>query len=82
MKIEKDGKRVKQEQIYKYRDCFCGEFKRIYLQGEPGSGKSFFAAKLVHDWCNVYAPIVQSTKKQIMFGDVDTLQKFRFLFFI
>ncbi|KAH3718148.1 hypothetical protein DPMN_060947 [Dreissena polymorpha] len=82
MKIEKDGKRVKQEQIMNYRDCFCGEFQRIYLQGEPGSGKSFFAAKLVHDWCNVYAPIVQSTKKQIMFGDVDILQKFRFLFFI
>ncbi|KAH3717156.1 hypothetical protein DPMN_059936 [Dreissena polymorpha] len=82
MKIEKDGERVKQEQIYKYRDCFCGEFKRIYLQGEPGSGKSYFAAKLVHDWCNVHAPIVKSTNEQMMFGDVDTLQKFRFLFFI
>ncbi|KAH3885562.1 uncharacterized protein LOC127840600 [Dreissena polymorpha] len=82
MKIEKDGKHVKQEQIYKYIDCFCGGFRRLYLQGEPGSGKSFFAAKLVHDWCNVYAPIVKSTKEQIMFGDVDTFQKFRFLFFI
>ncbi|KAH3716616.1 hypothetical protein DPMN_059342 [Dreissena polymorpha] len=82
MKIEKDGKHVKQEQIYKYIDCFCGGFRRIYLQGEPGSGKSYFAAKLVHDWCNVHAPIEKSTKEQMMFGDVDTLQKFRFLFLI
>ncbi|KAH3716694.1 hypothetical protein DPMN_059420 [Dreissena polymorpha] len=82
MEIERDGKHVKQEQIYKYRDCFCGGFRRIYLQGEPGSGKSYFAAKLVHDWCNVHAPIVKSTKEQMKFGDVDTLQKFRFLFFI
>ncbi|KAH3717348.1 hypothetical protein DPMN_060133 [Dreissena polymorpha] len=82
MKIEKDGKHVKQEQIYKYKDCFCGGARRLYLQGEPGSGKSYFAAKLIHDWCNVYALIAKSTKEQMMFGDVDTLQKFRFLFFI
>ncbi|KAH3777867.1 hypothetical protein DPMN_179315 [Dreissena polymorpha] len=82
MKIEKDGKRVQQEQIHKYSDCFSGGLSRIYLQGEPGSGKSYFATKLVHDWCNVHAPIVKSTKEQKMFGDVDTLQKFRVLVFI
>ncbi|XP_052253557.1 uncharacterized protein LOC127859948 isoform X3 [Dreissena polymorpha] len=84
MKIENDGRRTQQEQILTYKDCFYrGDHlsRRTYLQGEPGSGKTSFASKLVHDWCNVHEPSTES-KEQTAFGDVDTLHEFKFLFFI
>ncbi|XP_052285459.1 uncharacterized protein LOC127881542 isoform X24 [Dreissena polymorpha] len=84
MKIENDGRRTQQEQILTYRDCFYrGDHlsRRTYLQGEPGSGKTSFASKLVHDWCNVHEPSTES-KEQTAFGDVYTLHEFKFLFFI
>ncbi|KAH3717214.1 uncharacterized protein LOC127856046 [Dreissena polymorpha] len=83
--IENDGRRTKQEQILTYRDCFCRSdhlSRRTYLQGEPGSGKTSFAAKLVYDWCNVHGPSTESEKEQTTFGDVDILHNFKFLFFI
>ncbi|XP_052260558.1 uncharacterized protein LOC127864705 isoform X2 [Dreissena polymorpha] len=85
MKIENDGRRTQQEKILKYKDCFYrGDHlcRRTYLQGEPGSGKTSFAAKLVDDWCNVHESSNESTQKQKAFVDVDTLHKFKFLFFI
>ncbi|XP_052219511.1 uncharacterized protein LOC127836904 isoform X2 [Dreissena polymorpha] len=85
MKIENDGRRTQQEEIFTYKDCFYrGDnlCKRTYLQGEPGSGKTSFAAKLVDDWCNVHESSNESTKEQTAFVDVDTLHKFKFLFFI
>ncbi|XP_052285448.1 uncharacterized protein LOC127881542 isoform X10 [Dreissena polymorpha] len=85
MKIENDGRRTQQEEILTYKDCFYrGDnlCRRTYLQGEPGSGKTSFAAKLVDDWCNVHESSNESTKEQTAFVDVDTLHKFKFLFFI
>ncbi|KAH3857190.1 hypothetical protein DPMN_099793 [Dreissena polymorpha] len=85
IKIENDGRRTKQEQICSYKDCFNrGDnlSRRIYLQGEPGSGKSTFAFKLVNEWCNIHLPSTESTKETTMFVDVETLKKFKFLFFI
>ncbi|KAH3720801.1 hypothetical protein DPMN_063705 [Dreissena polymorpha] len=85
MKIENDGRRRKHEQLSTYKDCFYRRdylSKRTYLQGEPGSGKTSFAAKLVYDWCNVHAPSTECTKDQMAFGDVDILHTFKFLFFI
>ncbi|KAH3728815.1 hypothetical protein DPMN_054777 [Dreissena polymorpha] len=85
MKIENDGRRTQQEEILTYKDCFYrGDHlcRRTYLQGEPGSGKTSFAAKLVDDWCNVHESSNESTKEQTAFVDVDTLHNFKFLFFI
>ncbi|KAH3700587.1 uncharacterized protein LOC127859947 [Dreissena polymorpha] len=85
MKIENDGRRTQQEEILTYKDCFYrGDHlcRRTYLQGEPGSGKTSFASKLVDDWCNVHESSNESTKEQTAFVDVDTLHKFKFLFFI
>ncbi|XP_052285440.1 uncharacterized protein LOC127881542 isoform X6 [Dreissena polymorpha] len=85
MKIENDGRRTQQEEILTYKDCFYrGDHlcRRTYLQGEPGSGKTSFAAKLVDDWCNVHESSNESTKEQTAFVDVDTLHTFKFLFFI
>ncbi|KAH3782859.1 hypothetical protein DPMN_160779 [Dreissena polymorpha] len=85
IKIENDGRRTKQEQIFTYKDCFYRDNQvpgRIYLQGEPGTGKTTFVAKLVHDWCQVHAPSMDATTDQTAFVDVNTLQKFKCLFFI
>ncbi|KAH3786526.1 uncharacterized protein LOC127843162 [Dreissena polymorpha] len=87
IEIEKNGKRVKQEQVLTYKQIFCtdGDFsRRIYLQGEPGSGKSTFSAKLVHDWSHINqvsspSPSSSDTKA---FDDVLTIQQFKFLFFV
>ncbi|KAH3697995.1 hypothetical protein DPMN_085508 [Dreissena polymorpha] len=85
MKIENDGRRTKQEQIFTYTDFFYKDnqlSRRTYLQGEPGSGKTTFVVKLVNDWCNVHLPSMGSTKEQTALVDVGILQKFKFLFFI
>ncbi|XP_052212662.1 uncharacterized protein LOC127831681 isoform X2 [Dreissena polymorpha] len=85
IKIENDGRLTKRERIVSYKDCFSGGDKlsrRIYLQGEPGSGKSTFASKLVNEWCNIHLPSTESTKEKTLLVDFETLQKFKFLFFI
>ncbi|KAH3844064.1 hypothetical protein DPMN_086315 [Dreissena polymorpha] len=56
--------------------------RRIYVQGEPGSGKSTFAAKLVHDWCHEIQPLLTARNKNTAFNDLMTIQTFKFLFFI
>ncbi|KAH3811686.1 uncharacterized protein LOC127833603 [Dreissena polymorpha] len=66
--IEKDGQRVKEERILAYRDIFYTNNtsnKRIYIQGEPGRGKSTFAVKLVHDWCYEKPPLSAITSENI-----------------
>ncbi|KAH3769868.1 hypothetical protein DPMN_171149 [Dreissena polymorpha] len=73
IEIKKDGKRVKMEQALTYEHIFyTGDksMRRIYLQGEPGSGKSTFSAKMVHDW---------SSKT---FNDMSKIKQFKFVFFI
>ncbi|KAH3792003.1 uncharacterized protein LOC127838253 isoform X1 [Dreissena polymorpha] len=83
IKIENDGRLTKREQIFSYKDIFNDGNKlarRIYLQGEPGSGESTFASKLVNEWCNL--PSTESTKEKTLFVDFENLQKFKFLFFI
>ncbi|KAH3768574.1 hypothetical protein DPMN_169790 [Dreissena polymorpha] len=49
---EKDGKKLKAGQMFKYNDIFqiyLKTKKHVFLQGEPGKGKTTFAAKLVLD---------------------------------
>ncbi|XP_052227668.1 uncharacterized protein LOC127842275 isoform X2 [Dreissena polymorpha] len=85
IEIKKDGKRVKREQALEYKHIFYTGVKsnrRIYVQGEPGSGKSTFSAKLVHDWSHGIQLSSATSSETTAFNDVSTLQKFKFLFFI
>lgn len=57
--------------------------KNIYIQGEPGTGKSTFCTKLVIDWCNaVTAGTGSEICENSYFIDLDFLSRFAFLFFI
>ncbi|KAH3723612.1 hypothetical protein DPMN_049404 [Dreissena polymorpha] len=68
----------------------------MYIQGDPGCGKTTFSTKLVLDWCNAHSENIISTKtiiprmatssketpKQTHFSDVDALRDYTFLFFV
>ncbi|KAH3813559.1 uncharacterized protein LOC127835181 [Dreissena polymorpha] len=85
IEIARDGKRVKKEQVLTYKQIFYtgdNSNRRLYLQGEPGSGKSTFSAKLVHDWSHGNLVLSQSPSETTAFEDVLTIHKFKFLFFI
>ncbi|XP_052253115.1 uncharacterized protein LOC127859649 [Dreissena polymorpha] len=85
IRIDKDGKRKTGDQIYKYKDLICKEGtpnKHIFIQGEPGMGKTTFAAKLVLDWCNGSTTSPLLSDESAVFDDVDTLMEFTFLFYI
>ena len=84
--------------IYNYKDMFFHNdlrSRRIYLQGEAGTGKSTFCTQLTQDWCKSHdADVIQQSKSTATnlletykidtqeFSDLDTLRKFRFLFFV
>ncbi|KAH3691901.1 hypothetical protein DPMN_192443, partial [Dreissena polymorpha] len=84
--IASDGKRVKKEQVLTYKELFYTDDtksnRRVYVQGEPGSGKSTFAAKLVHDWCDENRPSTAAPNKNASFDDVLIIQNFQFIFFL
>ncbi|KAH3786753.1 hypothetical protein DPMN_164862 [Dreissena polymorpha] len=87
IEIEKDGKRIKKEQVLTYKEIFYTDGepnRRIYLQGEPGSGKSTFSSKLVHDWSHInqVSSASPSSSDTTEFDDVLPIQQFQFLFFI
>ncbi|KAH3881074.1 uncharacterized protein LOC127879054 [Dreissena polymorpha] len=66
--------------IYTYKDILytTGKLnKRIFLQGEPGSGKSTFAARLILDWCGQPSRVYPE-----QFSDLETLNVFKFVFYI
>ncbi|KAH3811184.1 hypothetical protein DPMN_139590, partial [Dreissena polymorpha] len=81
--IEKDGSRNKTNKaIYQYKDFFYNDIKlkRVFVQGDPGMGKSTFLTKLVIDWCNAVSCCNPDYKAT--FSDADTLKDFQFLFHI
>ncbi|KAH3775865.1 hypothetical protein DPMN_177274 [Dreissena polymorpha] len=81
----KDGVERKAGQIFKYNDIFQEDpkaKKHVFLQGEPGKGKTTFAAKLLSDWCNDCATTSKSYVKNHHFADVETLQAYTFVFHI
>ncbi|KAH3790691.1 hypothetical protein DPMN_168898 [Dreissena polymorpha] len=85
IEIEKNGKHVQKDRVLTYKDIFYTDDKsnrRIYLQGEPGRGKSTFSANLVNDWSNRARTSSASDGETKAFYDVFTLQKFKFLFLV
>ncbi|XP_052244933.1 uncharacterized protein LOC127854041 isoform X2 [Dreissena polymorpha] len=68
----------------------------IYIQGDPGCGKTTFSTKLVLDWCNAHSENCTNSEKEIAikastneetsqlvpFSDLGTLRDYAFLFFV
>ncbi|KAH3806471.1 hypothetical protein DPMN_134791 [Dreissena polymorpha] len=87
-----------QYSVLNYRDIFTKEgtpSQHIYLQGEPGTGKSTFCTQLLSDWCAAHSPVypdnkqsnesiteVQGTVNKQPFSDLNILRKYRFLFYV
>ncbi|XP_052250714.1 uncharacterized protein LOC127857964 isoform X2 [Dreissena polymorpha] len=84
--IASDGERVKKNKVLTYKELFYTDDtksnRRVYVQGEPGSGKSTFAAKLVHDWCDENRPSTAAPNKNASFDDVLIIKNFQFIFFL
>ncbi|XP_052787963.1 uncharacterized protein LOC128222855 isoform X1 [Mya arenaria] len=81
----------KSEVVVSYKDIFWShnskkKYADVYLQGEPGMGKSTFCAKLALDWCDAHSSAFAKGKNKSSqtegFRDVETLKKFDYLFFI
>ncbi|KAH3708403.1 hypothetical protein DPMN_067853 [Dreissena polymorpha] len=80
--IEKNGSRKKTDTVInQYKEIFYKDKKlngRVFVQGEPGNGKSTFLTKLALDWCE--AVYLHTPGHKATFTDVDTFHKFKFLF--
>ncbi|KAH3737367.1 uncharacterized protein LOC127851361 [Dreissena polymorpha] len=69
---------------------------KIYIEGDPGCGKTTFLSKLVLDWCTAHSENGASTLEKLTskattrsmksnptyFSDLDTLRDYTFLFFV
>ncbi|KAH3807460.1 hypothetical protein DPMN_135800 [Dreissena polymorpha] len=84
IKLKKDGSRKKtRKAIQQYNNLFFKHEKlnsRVFIQGEPGIGKTTFLTKLALDWCNEAS--LQDPDLKATFSDADTLKTFQFLFHI
>ncbi|KAH3693604.1 hypothetical protein DPMN_081041 [Dreissena polymorpha] len=82
--IEKDGYRKKAgNAVQQYKDVFYSHGnlnRRVFVQGEPGMGKSTFLTKLALDWCEAVS--MHNPEHKASFSDVATLNEFQFLFHI
>ncbi|KAH3796688.1 uncharacterized protein LOC127838960 [Dreissena polymorpha] len=80
--IEKDGSRKKTgNPVNQYKALFYKDEKlssRVFVQGEPGMGKTAFLTKLALDWCDAVSE--HNPDYKATFSDVDTLKEFQFLF--
>ncbi|XP_052235753.1 uncharacterized protein LOC127847710 isoform X4 [Dreissena polymorpha] len=80
--MEKDGTRKKTEHaVHSYNALFYEDKKlnsRVFVQGEPGMGKTTFLTKLALDWCDSVSE--HNPDHKATFKDVDTLKEFRFFF--
>ncbi|KAH3770585.1 hypothetical protein DPMN_171874 [Dreissena polymorpha] len=71
--------------VTQYKDVFFKDDKvnpRIFLQGEAGSGKTTFLAKLALEWCRESHVSSASDNSSLFFNDVDVVQSFVFVFYI
>ncbi|KAL3863270.1 hypothetical protein ACJMK2_005035 [Sinanodonta woodiana] len=70
--------------VTSYKQIFLDEqgfkFKRVYLQGKGGLGKTTFCRKVLHAWCNAHENRV--TAHDNCFQDEAVLQTFDLLFYL
>lgn len=95
--IGKSKSITENKEVNNYADIFIkGKQlqKNVYIQGEPGMGKSVFATKLTLDWCDSICP--KQTKEENItenttfatdsanrhFADTEMLCQFSFLFLV
>ncbi|XP_052234140.1 NLR family CARD domain-containing protein 4-like isoform X2 [Dreissena polymorpha] len=67
-------------QILLYKNLFSKDSKlnqqTVFIQGEAGSGKSTFLARLVMDWCD------SPKRSDNFFQDLKTLKDYKFIFLV
>ncbi|KAH3753217.1 hypothetical protein DPMN_187851 [Dreissena polymorpha] len=84
IKLQKNGSRKKTENAIKqYRNIFFKDEKLcscVFIQGEPGIGKTTFLTKLALEWCDAVSE--HNSIHNASFSDIDTLNGFEFLFHI
>ncbi|KAL3863269.1 hypothetical protein ACJMK2_005034 [Sinanodonta woodiana] len=70
--------------VTSYKQIFLDEqgfkFKRVYLQGKGGLGKTTFCRKVLHAWCNAHEN--RLTAHDNCFQDEAVLQTFDLLFYL
>ncbi|KAH3697563.1 hypothetical protein DPMN_085066 [Dreissena polymorpha] len=84
-----------EKQVTKYKDLLVNDdksYSHIFIQGEAGSGKTTYCAKLVLDWCEPttkteYPKKCNSTESRsknedLDFNDVHVLKQFKFVFYV
>ncbi|KAH3723449.1 hypothetical protein DPMN_049237 [Dreissena polymorpha] len=95
--IETDNTSREEKDVSCYKELLHRDGNQnntMYIQGDPGCGKTTFSTKLVLDWCNAHSENGASTKKKRKvttrgkasnrtgFSDLDTLRDYTFLFFV
>ncbi|XP_052233042.1 uncharacterized protein LOC127845905 [Dreissena polymorpha] len=74
-----------EKQVNTYKGLFLTDNTvnpRIFIQGEAGSGKTTFLAKLALDWCEGVHGSSASDNSKIIFADFDALQRYEYVFHI
>ena len=74
-----------EKQVNTYKGVFLTDNTvnpRIFIQGEAGSGKTTFLAKLALDWCEGVHGSSASDNSKIIFADFDALQCYQYVFHI
>ncbi|KAH3770572.1 hypothetical protein DPMN_171861 [Dreissena polymorpha] len=87
MAMRKDKKAFlkTEKQVNTYKEVFLTDNTvnpRIFIQGEAGSGKTTFLAKLALDWCKGVHGYIASDNSAPIFADLDALQCYEFVFHI
>ncbi|KAH3771170.1 hypothetical protein DPMN_172472 [Dreissena polymorpha] len=87
MAMRKDKKAFlkTEKQVNTYKEVFLTDNSvnpRIFIQGEAGSGKTTFLAKLALDWCEGVHGSIASDNSAPIFADLDALQCYEFVFHI
>ncbi|XP_052785919.1 uncharacterized protein LOC128221360 [Mya arenaria] len=78
-KKDKDGN-IKDEEISEIHQMFLSDndtmVKTVFVEGEPGYGKSILCKKIVHSWCKFKHGVNEEKRKD------NPLSQFEFLFYV
>ncbi|KAH3754157.1 hypothetical protein DPMN_188820 [Dreissena polymorpha] len=82
--VKANGSRIVTDNlVHKYKDIVLKSDKiceKVFIQGDPGMGKTTFLNKLVLDWCDENS--AANSGHRSTFSDIETLKEFRFIFHI